>query len=374
MPHEARDNRSANPDSPDDHALAAAPLEPPAWDRTLGAPAAWTFVACFLAWMLVVFTVWTTWPGQDHGTRMADSNILNAGNVYATRGFDHRHAIPQLETYEDDERRPVLYGTYPPGPYWVHAVVRLSGIDDVATIRGVSVIGATLAGLLGLVAFGVLARSWLVGAVAAAFYCFSAPFSGYADSVHMNVWMQIILFAFLIAWAGFERVRGPWRWGILALAGLAYFLQVWMTLEQIGLIAIVVAVRTILSRRWSVWIGGAILAGVCVLGLASRFWHLHFEFGSYDGAREYLLGKYQHRSGEGNAGRSGVSLAEVARQWLGQLHWSEAGESSRKREFGYPLLATPVLVSGGLILATMLAARVLRARPAVRVRPRAFRG
>lgn len=345
-----------------DHAHASAILEPGSWDRVGGRPAAWTFVVFFLAWMMLVFTVWTTWPGQDHGTRMADSNILNAAKNYDAGGLWNRHGVPQLETYEDAERRPVLYGTYPPGPYWVHALLRRAGLRELAELRGASVVGSVLAGLLGLAAFSVLARSWLVGALAAAFYCFSAPFSGYADSVHMNVWMQIGLFWFLLCWVGFERARGPWRWVLLGLAAAAYLFEIWMTLEHIVLIALVVAARTIVSRRWSVWIGGAILAAVSVVGMASRVWHLTFEFGTVDEAMNYLMGKYEHRSGEGGGagggGGNGVGFMEVLRPWLGQLYWTEAGDGSRRREFGYPLLDRGVLGVGLGLVMTMLLARV----------------
>lgn len=354
------------PTPPDDHALAAAAIEPRPWDHAAARPAAWTFVAFLLAWMAVVFTVWTTWPGQDHGTRMADSNILNAGRNFDRGGLLHRHGVPQLETYEDDTRRPILYGTYPPGPYWVHALLRQAGIRDLPALRGASVVGATLAGLLALAAFAVMARSWLVGALAGAFYCFSAPFSGYADSLHMNVWMQIGLFCFLLAWVGFERARTPWRWAALALAAAAYFFEVWMTLEHIVLIAIVVAVRTIASRRWSVWAGAAALAAVAAVGLASRLGHLALEFGSIDAALDYLKGKLAHRSGEGGGGSSrGVSIAEVVGPWLGQLYWSEVGDASRRREFGYPFLHAPVLTLMAALLALMASARI---RQALRLR------
>lgn len=354
-----------------DHALAAANLPTEGWDPVGARPAAWTFLVFFLAWMMVVFTVWTTWPGQDHGTRMADSNIMNAARNYDAHGLAHRHGVPQLETYADDERPPTLYGTYPPGPYWMHALLRNAGLRDLSELRGASVVGSALAGLLGLAAFSVLARSWLVGACAAFFYCFSAPFSGYADSVHMNVWMQIGLFGFLLAWVGFERMRGGWRWGLLALAGLAYFFEIWMTLEHIALIAIVVAVRTILSRRPSIWIGGAALAAVCLTGLASRVWHLKFEFGTIEAAMDYLLGKYAHRSGEGGGGGSaGVGFGQVVAPWLDQLYWSSAGEGSRRREFGYPLLWAPLLgVAAGLV-ATFLLARIPALRAALERRSR----
>jgi hypothetical protein len=319
----------------------------------------------FLAWMTVVFTVWTTWPGQDHGTRMADSNILNAGGLFDRHGLGHRHGIPQLETYDDAERRPILYGTYPPGPYWVHGALRLAGLDTLPELRGASVIGATVAGLMGLCAFSVLARSWLVGALAAWFYCFSAPFSGYADSVHMNVWMQIGLFGFLLAWAGFERTRGPWRWACLALAALAYFFEIWMTLEHIALIAIVVAVRTVISRRPSVWAGGAVLAAVCLGGMALRVWHLRLEFGTLDASLDYLLSKYQHRSGEGAGGRGGTPLAEVIAPWLRQLRWDDAAPDSRLREFAYPFLQPAVLGLMAGLVAAMLLARVPALRAAL---------
>lgn len=329
-----------------------------AWDPALARPSAFTFVAFFLPWMLFVLAVWTTWPAQDHGTRMADSNILNAAKNYEAYGLLHHHGVPQLETYADSERPPTLYPTYPPGPYWIHALLRKAGLRELAELRGASVVGSMLAGLLGLCAFSMLTRSWLVGSLAAFFYCFSAPFTSYADSVHMNVWMQIGLFCFLMAWVGFERGRGRWRWALLGLAALAYFFEIWMTFEHIVLIAIVVAVRTIISRRMSVWIGGAILALVCLGGLATRVLHLVPEYGTMDAAVDRLIRKYLHRSGEGGvAQRAGVPITEVIRRWVDQLHWTTA-DASRQREFGYPLLYLPVLVCMVGLLGTICLSRV----------------
>lgn len=364
-PHDqsaAADVYAATPD----HSHASTPLSPSPWDPALARPAALTFLAFFLVWMMVVFAVWTTWPSQDHGTRMADSNILNAARNYDAHGLLHHHAVPKLETYEDAERPPTLYPTYPPGPYWIHALLRRAGLHDLSQLRGASVVGSTIAGTLALVTFSVLARSWLLGSLAAFFYTFSAPFSGYADSVHMNVWMQIGLFCFLLAWVGFERIKSPWRWACLALAALAYFLEVWITLEHIALIALVVAARTIISRRWSIWIGGAILAAVCLLGLASRVWHLSFEYGTFDAALDRLIRKYLHRSGEGGPeGSAGVPISEVISRWLDQLQWSD-NDAPRRREFGYPFLNPPVLACMAGLLATMFLCRIPWMRESIR--------
>jgi len=350
--------RGSDPLPDSDHAYAASTLSPTLWDHALSRPAAFTFLTFFLAWMMLVFAVWTTWPAQDHGTRMADSNIMNAARNYDAHGLFHHHAVPNLETYEDAERPPTLYPTYPPGPYWIHALLRRAGLHDLSELRGASVVGSTIAGLLALATFSVLTRSWFLGSLAAFFYTFSAPFTGYADSIHMNVWMQIGLFCFLLAWVGFERIPAPWRWACLALAALAYFLEIWITLEHIALIALIVAARTVLSRRWSIWIGASILAAVCLLGLASRVWHLTPEYATVDAALDRLIRKYLHRSGEGGpSGTAGVPIREVVNRWLDQLYWSD-NDAPRQSEFGYPLLHRAVLACAAGLLATMFLCRI----------------
>jgi hypothetical protein len=271
-------------------------------------------------------------PGLTHGDHYSDANVLIAGRNFDIHGLAFRNGLPVQYTCLPAGHVPEPYTHYPPGPEWLHQGMKALGLRTLAGFRlaalAVSLAGALLQGRL----YSVLSGSLAIGGLSTLLYMLSPGFLSYADSLQQFAYRQITLPAILLAWLRVEAAapgRGRWRW--TAVTGGMYFLDGWISFEQILLVAAFVCGRVLLQRRRDLVPSLLVLLAVPALLMSARVAHN----ASVLGLRATIADLAQLDTMDSVA----PSRVDVARTWMGRLG---AGDAEDEREFELPLLRPAV--------------------------------
>ena len=295
-------------------------------------------------------------PGLTHGDHYSDANVLIAGRNFDRHGLWFRNGLPVQSTCLEG-RVPLPYTHYPPGPEWLHQAAKVLGIHSLSGFRVAAIVVSVAGALLLSVFFTVLTGSLSIGGASAFFYMWSPGFLAYGDSVHQFAYRQLTLPATLLAWHRVETAAsGPSRRGWAVTTGVLFFLDGWISFEQILLVAVFVAGRVLLARRRDLLPALLALLAVPALLMIARVTHN----ASVLGLREAVADLAQLDRTDGPS----PTRLDVARAWLGRLG---TGEGEDEREFEFPLLRLPVALPAlGLALAMGVAGRAGAAPAAVR--------
>lgn len=320
------------------------------------------FLLFWGAWMALLGFIWTRHPGLDHGDAFTDACVLSAGRNFDRQGIRSNWGLPRLDTYVDPAKPNPPYTHYPPGPWWIHQLLKTVGLRRLWQFRTASVAVTAASALLLMLVMARLAGSRFVGALAAFFYMWSAPFSGYADSIYQFAYAQVTLFGFMGAWLAFEasqtrRRRRLW----LALALVLFFIDGWITFEHAMLVALFVTWRTLRCRRRALVPGCLAVILLPPVVLALRLGHNAAVLGSVKSAVNDMVSAVQRRAGDADAS---ASVGRPAGTWAARLGAGSMAPSDREAEFRYPVLQ-PAVIGPAFFLAVLalVARRVAALRP-----------
>jgi hypothetical protein len=285
-------------------------------------------------------------PGLTHGDHYSDANILIAGRNFDSQGLAFRNGLPVQYTCIPAGHVPEPYTHYPPGPEWLHQGLKALGLRTLASLRlsslAVSWAGAALLCRL----FFLFTRSLPIACVATLFYVASSGFLAYADSLQQFAYRQLTLPAILLAWHRVETAApGPKRrlWTTAACA--VYFLDGWISFEQILLVATFVTGRVLLDRRRDLVVPLLAVLAMPVLVMGTRVAHNASVLGL--GATVTDLAGLDTMDGVS------PSRWDVGRTWIGRLGGADV---EHEREFELPLLrpwvAAPLAVLALIAMAT----------------------
>jgi len=287
-------------------------------------------------------------PGLTHGDHYSDANVLIAGRNFDRYGLAFRNGLPVQYTCIPAGHVPEPYTHYPPGPEWLHQGLKALGLRSLGALRlaslAISWVGAALLWRL----FFVFTRSLPIACLATLFYVVSPGFLSYADSLQQFAYRQLTLPAVLLAWHRVETAApGPSRRLWAAAACALYFLDGWVSFEQILLVATFVTGRVLLDRRRDLVVPLIALLAMPVLVMSTRVAHN----ASVLGLRATVTDLAVLDTMDGVS----PSRWDVGRRWIGRLG---GGDAEDDREFELPLLrpwvAAPLVV---LVLAAMATGR-----------------
>jgi hypothetical protein len=271
-------------------------------------------------------------PGLTHGDYYSDANVLMAARNFERFGLLFRQGFPVQYTCLREGSRPVPYTHYPPGPEWLHMAWRAAGLRRLAELRLASLAIALLGAGILVAAFRALTGSTLIACASALFYVASNPLLGYADSLHQFPYLQLTLGVFLHAWLRME-ATGSRGW--LFLAGLALFLDGWLSFEHILFAAVFVTGRVVLEKRRDLLGPAFVILAVPVVAMALRFTHNTWAWGSTAAAIADLRGLDRITGVE-------TSRWGLVARWCRRLGAGGAPPDDYDREFEYPVLRLAV--------------------------------
>ena len=148
-----------------------------------------SYLAFWFVWSLLLAIIWTKNPELHHGDSYSDANQLLASQNIREHGFLYHYGFPDSYQFSKDPKKPRLYLHYPPGPLWVHELIRLLALRELWQLRLITVVLTSMTGLLALFVFGRLSGSAAIGALSAFFYIWNRPYSEFIDSLYMHSYM-----------------------------------------------------------------------------------------------------------------------------------------------------------------------------------------
>lgn len=305
------------------------------------------FVVYAVAWTSFLGYLWASHPGLHHGDSFSDANVLSGGRNFDRFGIGLNYGLPTHRATPAPGRPAAPYTHYPPGPEWIHQALKAGGLHQLWQFRLVAVAAAGLALALLFVVVTQLTRRHVVALLAAFFYSWSAPFAQYADSLHQHAYMQLTLFAFFAAWLAYERAqtrRARRLW--LALAGLAAFVDLWLTFEHVLFVPIFALARTLLVGRRRDLRGLVLVGCMPILVLALRIGHNSLALGGVQAACRDMFAAARYRAAPTEEPLAASALLEC---WRTRLGGSALRRDHHDVEFAYPLLRSYVWLPAALL-------------------------
>jgi len=309
-------------------------------------------IAFALGWMAVLAAIWIRHPGLQHGDSFSDANVLNASRNFEAAGFSTLWGLPYHRATWSPDRPGAPYTHYGPASEWIHEALRRCGLRELSQFRAASLLLTTVALLLFLHVAWRLSGSRVIAALAVFFYAWSAPFSQYADSLREHAYSQLTLFGFLAAWLAYEaatarRARRGW----LALAGLCFFCDLWLTFEHVLMIPLFAAGR-LLAPGGRRALRGLLLVGlVGAAALGTRLAHNSLAVGGVRRAVEDLMAVAKYRAGRD---AQQFSYRELARVWRARLGRDRIRPGDYVAEMAYPALTPTVRWTSGVLFVVLL--------------------
>lgn len=267
-------------------------------------------------------------PGLTHGDHYSDANVLIAGRNFDRYGLGFRNGLPVQYTCIPPGHVPEPYTHYPPGSEWLHQGLKALGLRTIGALRLASLAFSWVGAALLCRLFFVFTRSLPIACLAMLFYVMSPGFLAYADSLQQFAYRQLTLPAVLLAWHRVEAsTPGPSRRLWAAAACALYFLDGWVSFEQILLVATFVTGRVLLDRRRDLVVPLLALLAMPVLVMSTRIAHNASVLGLRATITDFAVLDTM----------DGVSPSrwDVGRVWIGRLGGRDAEED---REFELPLL------------------------------------
>ncbi|HRQ73384.1 MAG TPA: hypothetical protein PLU35_10185 [Phycisphaerales bacterium] len=320
------------------------------------------FLCVWAAWTALLIAIHVRDPGLHIGGWWNDSNVVNASRFFDRFGLGMTGGLPCIETALRDGKPGSVYATYPPGPYWIHEAVKrlgagpIEGRSDIMVYRVVAQSAGSLGALLAFFVFSRIARSAPIGALAGCFYMLSVPFAGFSSMFRIDAYEIPLLFGLMACWLRFESATTRRRRIVWAgVTALLFFVDGWITFENVLIFGAFVAGRTLFRLRLKDLAGAAVVGLMPVLVLLIRVLHNGAALGGgWRAGLASLSGGAEKRAmGAMNAD----TLDRFFPRWLARLGWPWSGSPSLDydRQFFYPALdpwvLAPAMLLGGALLA-----------------------
>jgi len=325
-------------------------------------PAAAVFLCLWAVWTALLISIHVRDPGLHIGGWWNDSNVVNASRFFDRFGLGMTKGLPCIETALRDGKPGSIYATYPPGPYWIHEIVKrlgagpIEGRSDITIYRVVAQVAGSLGALLAYFVFARIAHNAPIGALAACFYMLSVPFAGFSSMFRIDAYEILTLFGLLACWLRFESAttrRG--RVGWVGATALLFFADGWITFENVLLFGAFVAARTLFRFRLTVLVGAAVVGTMPFLVMVVRILHNGAAIGGgwRAGVASLSSGAEKRAIGAMNAD----TMDRFFPRWLARLGWpwSTSPSFDYDRQFFYPVLDPWVLVPAVLLSGVLLA-------------------
>ena len=312
------------------------------------------FLVYWLVWMSVLAYIWTSHPELHHGDSFSDANVLNAGRNFDAYGLGLNYGLSTHWATHSPERPAAPYTHYPPGPEWILQGLKACGLHTLSQFRAAALVASGLALLLLLFVFARLTGSYVIAALAAFFYSFSAPFAQYADSLHQFAYAQLTLALFLILWLAYERARAPLARKVwLFLAALVFCVDLWLTFEHIAFVPVFVLGRVLFVGRRRDWRGLVTVALVPVVMVGLRLAHNSVALGGVQTALQDIVGAARFRAA---LDHQTLTAEDMLKTWQARLGAVGLPVSNYNMEFMYPVqkrgLQLPIALLAAMLLCT----------------------